>query len=75
MSKICHVKRFFLCKNLIEREVEFMFSDEVREKIIAKKELQNLDLVTLSLVMHSIEEVLEETEYDKQSLSDNAYDE
>ena len=51
-----------------------MFSDEVREKIIAKKELQNLDLVTLSLVMHSIEEVLEETEYDKQSLSDNAYD-
>lgn len=51
-----------------------MFSDEIREKILSKEELQKLDLVTLSLVIHAIEEVLEEVEDDKQSLSDNTYD-
>lgn len=51
-----------------------MFSDEVREKILSKEELQKLDLVTLSLVIHAIEEVLEEVEDDKQFLSDNTYD-
>lgn len=50
-------------------------SDEVREKILSKEELQKLDLVTLSLVIHAIEEVLEEVDDDKQSLSDNTYDE
>ena len=49
-----------------------MFSDEVREKILSKEELQKLDLVTLSLAIHAIEEVLEEVEDDKQSLSDNS---
>lgn len=52
-----------------------MFSDEVREKILSKEELQKLDLVTLSLVINAIEEVLEEVEDDKQSLSDGTYDE
>ena len=52
-----------------------MFSDEVRDKILSKEELQKLDLVTLSLVIHAIEEVLEEVEDDKQSISDNTYDE
>ena len=48
-----------------------MFSDEVREKILGKEELQKLDLVTLSLVIHAIEEVLEEDSKnaDKQSVS------
>lgn len=50
-----------------------MFSDEVREKILAKDELQKLDLVTLSLVIHTIEDVLEEAD-NEQSLP-NAYDE
>ena len=50
-----------------------MFSDEVRDKILSKEELQKLDLVTLSLVIHAIEEVLEEVEDDKQSLSDKMY--
>lgn len=58
-----------------EREVVRMFSDEIREKILSKEELQKLDLVTLSLVIHAIEEVLEEVDDDKQSLSDNTYDE
>ena len=52
-----------------------MFSDEVREKILSKEELQKLDLVTLSLAINVIEEVLEEVEDDKQSLSDSTYDE
>lgn len=66
---------FFYVKIKSEREVVRMFSDEVREKILSKEELQKLDLVTLSLVIHAIEEVLEEVEDDKQSLSDNTYDE
>lgn len=53
-----------------------MFSDEILEKIFARKELQRLDLQTQSSVIHAIEEVLSEegTEDDKQSLSDT-YDE
>lgn len=39
-----------------------MFDDEVREKIFAKSELQKIDLMTLSLVIKAIEEVLEENE-------------
>ena len=50
-----------------------MFDDEVREKIFAKSELQKIDLMTLSLVIKAIEEVLEEKE-DEQSLS-GTYDE
>lgn len=52
-----------------------MFSDEILEKIFARKELQRLDLQTQSSVIHAIEEVLsEEAEDGKQSLSDT-YDE
>lgn len=64
---------FFYVKIKLEREVVRMFSDEVREKILSKEELQKLDLVTLSLVIHAIEEVLEEAD-NEQSLS-SAYDE
>lgn len=39
-----------------------MFDDCVREKIFAKSELQKIDLMTLSLVIKAIEEVLEENE-------------
>ena len=45
-----------------------MFDDEVREQIFAKSELQKIDLMTLSLVIKAIEEVLEGKE-DEQSLS------
>lgn len=69
MSIMCRFKRLFLCKNIVEREVMQMFSDEVREKILSKEELQKLDLVTLSLVIHAIEEVLEEAD-NEQFLSD-----
>lgn len=50
-----------------------MLDDEVREKIFAKSELQKIDLMTLSLVIKAIEEVLEDKE-DEQSLS-GTYDE
>ena len=39
-----------------------MFNDEVREQIFAKSELQKIDLMTLSLVIKAIEEVLDENE-------------
>lgn len=77
MSYICllcvAISVFFYVKIKLEREVMRMFSDEVREKILSKEELQKLDLVTLSLVIHAIEEVLEEAD-NEQSLS-SAYDE
>ena len=50
-----------------------MFDDEVREQIFAKSELQKIDLMTLSLVIKAIEEVLEVVD-NEQSLS-GAYDE
>ena len=74
---MCHIyvtiSVFFYVKIQLEREVMRMFSDEIREKILSKEELQKLDLVTLSLVIHAIEEVLEEAD-NEQSLS-SAYDE
>jgi hypothetical protein len=39
-----------------------MFDDEVREQIFAKSELQKIDLMTLSLVIKAIEEVLEDAQ-------------
>ena len=50
-----------------------MFDDEVREKIFAKSELQKIDLMTLSLVIHAIEEVLEEVD-NEQSISATDYE-
>lgn len=50
-----------------------MFDDEVREQIFAKSELQKIDLMTLSLVIRAIEEVLEENE-DEQSISATDYE-
>ena len=50
-----------------------MFDDEVREKIFAKSELQKIDLMTLSLVIKVIEEVLEERE-NEQSISATDYE-
>ena len=47
-----------------------MFSDEVLEKIFARKELQRLDLQTQSEVIHAIEEVLEEVNEDAGSVSE-----
>ena len=50
-----------------------MFDDEVREKIFAKSELQKIDLMTLSLVIKAIEEVLEERG-NEQSISTTDYE-
>ena len=50
-----------------------MFDDEVREKIFAKSELQKIDLMTLSLVIKAIEEVLEEAD-NEQSISATDYE-
>ena len=45
------------------------FSEVVREKILRTEECKKIDLVTLSLVIHANEEVLEEAD-NEQSLSD-----
>lgn len=50
-----------------------MFDDSVREQIFAKSELKKIDLMTLSLVIKAIEEVLEENE-NEQSISATDYE-
>lgn len=49
-----------------------MFDDEVREQIFAKSELQKIDLMTLSLVIKAIEEVLEDNK-DEHAVSATNY--
>ena len=39
-----------------------MLSDKVIEKIFAKKEIQKLDLMTVSLIIHAVGEAIEEVE-------------
>ena len=39
-----------------------MLSDKVKEKLFAKKEIQKLDLMTVSLVISAIDEAMEEVE-------------
>jgi hypothetical protein len=53
------------------KEEALMFSDEVLEKIFARKELQSLPLQVQSSIIHAIENVLEEDSKnaDKQSVS------
>lgn len=41
-----------------------MLSDAVKEKLFAKKEIQQLDLMTVSLVISAIDEAMEEVEED-----------
>lgn len=47
-----------------------MFSDEVLEKIFARRELQSLDLQTQSAVIHAIEDVLEEVKENGDTISE-----
>ena len=53
-----------------QKEGDNVFSDEILEKIFARKELQRLDLQTQSEVIHAIEEVLEEVKEDASSVSE-----
>lgn len=39
-----------------------MLSDKVKEKLFAKKEIQQLDLMTVSLVISAIDEAVEEVD-------------
>ena len=52
-----------------------MFSDEVLEKIYARKELRNVDLATQVLVVRTIEEVLTEVNGNANEFQPNKSDE
>lgn len=41
-----------------------MLSDAVKEKLFAKKEIQQIDLMTVSFVISAIDEAMEEVEED-----------
>lgn len=46
-----------------------MLTDKIREKIFEKEDIKKIDLVTLSILLHAVEEALEEVERDEQSIS------
>lgn len=46
-----------------------MYDAELRERLLKHEQIQNLDLVTQTILFSEIEEVLEERENDKQSIS------
>ena len=52
-----------------------MFSDDVLEKIYARKELRNVDLATQVLVVRTIEEVLTEVNGNDNEFQTNKSDE
>ena len=52
-----------------------MFSDDVLEKIYARKELRNVDLATQVLVVRTIEEVLTEVNGNDNEFQPNKSDE
>ena len=52
-----------------------MFSDDVLEKIYARKELRNVDLATQVLVVRTIEEVLTEVNGNANEFQSNKSDE
>ena len=52
-----------------------MFSDDVLEKIYARKELRNVDLATQVLVVRTIEEVLTEVNRNDNEFQPNKSDE
>lgn len=46
-----------------------MYDEDLRERLLKYEQIQNLDLVTQTILFSEIEEVLEERENDKQSIS------
>lgn len=46
-----------------------MYDEDLREQLLSQEQIQKLDLVTQTILFNIIEEILEEREHDKQSLS------
>lgn len=46
-----------------------MYDEYLRERLLSEEQIQKLDLVTQTILFNIIEEILEEREHDKQSLS------
>ena len=46
-----------------------MYDEELRERLLSREQIQKLDLVTQTILFSVIEDVLEEREHDKHSLS------
>ena len=71
-KKLLHdfMQRLFLCKNKItKRRVIEVYDEDLRERLLSREQIQKLDLVTQTILFSVIEDVLEEREHDKQSLS------
>ena len=46
-----------------------VYDEDLRERLLSREQIQKLDLVTQTTLFSVIEDVLEEREHDKQSLS------
>ena len=70
LSFFCRFKRLFLWENKItKRRVIELYDEDLRERLLSREQIQKLDLVTQTILFSVIEDVLEEREHDKQSLS------
>ena len=69
LSFFCRFKRLFLCENKITKKESELYDEDLRERLLSREQIQKLDLVTQTILFSVIEDVLEEREHDKQSLS------
>lgn len=70
MRRMWKYSSLFLCENKItKRRVIELYDEDLRERLLSREQIQKLDLVTQTILFSVIEDVLEEREHDKQSLS------
>lgn len=60
---------FYVKIKLQKRRVIEVYDEDLRERLLSREQIQKLDLVTQTILFSVIEDVLEEREHDKQSLS------
>lgn len=60
---------FYVKIKLQKRRVIEVYDEDLRERLLSREQIQKLDLVTQAILFSVIEDVLEEREHDKQSLS------
>ena len=63
----CHV--LFLCQNLGVRRDDFMFSDEILEKIFTNPDVSKIPIEEQATMIRVIEKVLDDMEVDNATVS------
>ena len=69
MRRMWKYSSLFICENKITKKESELYDEDLRERLLSREQIQKLDLVTQTILFSVIEDVLEEREHDKQSLS------